>query len=118
MSYFGKKALVWWDYENHTKENVTRFNHSNLEIQHQILEKWYPKGMLFKRENDSTTYRINEYVKGLVGWLIEYKPVDEFEKVKFSISQSSNVIHPLIIFPLNESILPIKRSSKLNRLLK
>jgi hypothetical protein len=118
MSYFGKKALVWWDYENNTKENVTRFNHSNLEIQHQILEKWYPKGMLFKRENDSKTYRINEYVKGLVGWLIEYEPVDKIEKMKFSISKISNTIHPVIISPLIESVLPIKRDNKLSRLLK
>ena len=44
MSTFGRKALIWWDYENRSKQNSIRFNHTPMDIQLSILEKWYPIG--------------------------------------------------------------------------
>ena len=41
MSTFGKKALVFWDYDSN---ETNRFSKTPIEIQLQILEKWYPIG--------------------------------------------------------------------------
>ena len=44
MSTFGKKALNNWKYQ-YSEENFQRFNRTPIEIQLEILEKWYPIGM-------------------------------------------------------------------------
>lgn len=62
MSTFGKKSLGWWNYEDHSKLNVVRYNHTPIELQLSILEKWYPIGLLFRKSYTSARiYKIIGY---------------------------------------------------------
>jgi hypothetical protein len=43
MSTYGKKAMVYWEYEGkNTQEELYRFNHTTHNIQENILKRWYP----------------------------------------------------------------------------
>lgn len=114
MSTFGKKSLVWWDYDNHSKENATRFNHTPEEMQLKILEKWYPIGMRFKKDTHSSIYKIEGYVKLYYGWTVAFEPV---VTTKYLYTSSKN-INPVFIIPEQECIIPLKRESKLEKILK
>jgi len=121
MSTFGRKALVWWDYEDNSKQNVMRFNHTDLDIQLKILEKWYPIGARC-REKEKFTYRtprpdggydweIIGYSKTVGGWYtLEVKWVNDM-----SINRESTII-PLRAEINPEDIKRIKREAKLSRL--
>lgn len=111
MSYFGKKSLIWWDYEDHTKENALRYIHTNEELQLNILKKWYPKSMLFMKKNDDSTYRVENYKLVNHAWLVEYQK-EVYNKIHF------DTINPVLILPLPESVLPLKRGYRLDRILK
>ena len=115
MSYFGKKALVWWDYNEHSKEKASRYANSNPEMQLEILNKWYPKGMKFRKMRDDRVYEITNYIQIQKIWFIEYNVVAEITHEKFQYSQYMN---PVIIIPLEEFSNPLKRNNKIDRLLK
>lgn len=121
MSTFGRKALVWWDYEDNSKQNVMRFNHTDLDIQLKILEKWYPIGSRC-REKEKFTYRtprpdgydweIIGYTKSIGGYyVIKVKwfggENDTNRKTTFTTLRTE--INP-------EDIKRIKREAKLSRL--
>lgn len=115
MSTFGKKSLVWWDYDNHSKENATRFNHTPEEIQLNILEKWYPIGMRFKKDESfrsDTIYKIKGYIKMYNGWTVDFESV---VPSKYFYTSSKN-INPVFIIPERDCIIPLKREYKLERL--
>jgi len=119
MSTFGKKSLVWWDYDNHSKENATRFNHTPEEIQLKILEKWYPIGMIFKKDDGfgkriDIIYKIEGYVKMYQGWTIAFEPV---EPNKYLYSSNKN-INPVFIMPEKDCLIPLKREYKLEKILR
>ena len=44
MSTFGKKSLTWWKYNNPDISISTRFQHTPLDVQLKIIERWYPIG--------------------------------------------------------------------------
>lgn len=114
MSTFGKKSLIWWDYNDHSKENAIRFNHSSDEIQLKILEKWYPIGMRFKRSDgyNKSIYVIKNYIKVYWGWSIEF---DTVEVSKYLYQDNKN-INPVNIIPEPDCLIPLKREYKLERL--
>ncbi len=75
MSTYGKKALEKWDY---LERDGGRFNHSNMNVQLAILEKWYPIGMevhiwnKFRKDwNMYDVYVIQNHKKHLGYYMIE-----------------------------------------------
>jgi hypothetical protein len=120
MSTFGKKALVWWDYENHTKENATRFSHTSLDIQKAILEKWYPIGTRFTKQGffggkDANTYKITDHVLTLIGYQIKY---DIFEYKKATYKMGEVPLNPVSIMVIESDKTGLKRDYKIEKLLK
>jgi len=108
MSTFGKKSLGWWNYEDHSKLNVVRYNHTPIELQLSILEKWYPIGLLFRKSYTSARiYKIIGYKQISNIWLIEY----DLSGVIFD-----SLVNPVLIIPLSEHIITIKRNNKLEKL--
>ncbi len=119
MSTFGKKALVWWDYEDH--KDLGRFNNTPKDIQLSILEKWYPIGFrCHVRTNSygkwgvtSSVYIVNSYVATLGGYRVVIRLEQSDPVIKFPDENR----HPMMIYPTNEYRQMIKRNSKLNRIL-
>lgn len=111
MSTYGKKALIKWDYL--TRESL-RFNHTNIDTQLSILQKWYPIGMqvniwsnIRDNWNNYDRYSIIGYRKQLTHYMIE-------------IINKDNVVmglHPINIKPTDEWIKVNTREDKLNDLL-
>lgn len=120
MSTFGKKALVWWDYENHTKENATRFNHTSLDIQKAILEKWYPIGTRFTKQaffggTDPNTYKITDHILTLIGYQIKYDIV-EYKRATYKMGEDP--LNPVSIMVIESDKMGLKRDYKIERILK
>lgn len=119
MSTFGKKALVWWDYENHTKENATRFNHTSLDIQKAILEKWYPIGTRFTKQGffgtDHNTYKITDHILTLIGYQIKYDIV-EYKRATYKMGEVP--LNPVSIMVIESDKMGLKRDYKIERILK
>lgn len=120
MSTFGKKALVWWDYENHTKENATRFNHTSLDIQKAILEKWYPIGTRFTKQaffggTDPNTYKITDHILTLIGYQIKYDIV-EYKRAMYKMGEVP--LNPVSIIVIESDKMGLKRDYKIERILK
>ena len=121
MSTFGRKALIWWDYENHSKENALRYNHTPPEIQLQILHKWYPIGMKFKNitnlgvmhgYNNIITYEQNN--AGI--YLIKYKytsDIHTYLRSKFN----EYTQNPVLTQPEENFLKALKRQYKIEKLL-
>ena len=120
MSTFGKKALVWWDYENHTKENATRFNHTSLDIQKAILEKWYPIGTRFTKQaffggTDPNTYKITDHILTLIGYQIKYDII-EYKRATYKMGEVP--LNPVAIMVIESDKMGLKRDYKIERILK
>ena len=119
MSTFGKKALMWWDYDDHTKDTAHRFNSTPKNIQIQILEKWYPIGSRFIKTGTHysipTEYVIDGYVEMNYGWAIDYSP-SELSWLRNGDTQK-RVINPINIVLHGSVVKACKRQSKLERLL-
>lgn len=120
MSTFGKKALVWWDYENHTKENATRFNHTSLDTQKAILEKWYPIGTRFTKQaffggTDPNTYKITDHILTLNGYQIKYDIV-EYKRATYKMGEAP--LNPVPIMVIESDKMFLKRYYKIEKLLK
>jgi hypothetical protein len=121
MSTFGKKSLVWWDYEDHSKVNAIRYLHTPLDLQLKILEKWYPIGLRFTKDKgwgtlhqDNTIYEIIGYQQFQTFWGINAKII-EGRTVYF---KSDEFVNPVIILVEEDSVKTIKREYKLERILR
>jgi len=117
MSTFGRKALVWWDYENHSKENALRYTHTKPEIQLLILQNWYPIGMPFQNvTNWGTTkaiYEIRDYKQNNAGiYLIE--SMNNFHRQD---DCQLYFQHPILTKPEENFLRSLKRQYKLQNLL-
>ena len=113
MSTFGNKSLIWWDY--HTRDRVTllRFNTTPKPLQLQILEKWYPIGMIVGLGDGKYNYEIIEYVQHLTYWSV--RVVLKAEGSLMDKMQSDR--NPLGLYPSPEWEKQLKRQYKLDRLL-
>jgi hypothetical protein len=115
MSTFGKKALSYWDYDDNSKKNVMRFNHTNSELQLEILKKWYPIGCRCRKRSSDMSYswEIIGYDITIGGYyVIKVKNVDNNNY--FYTLESSFITLRTEISP--DDIKIIKRESKLNKL--
>ena len=113
MSTFGKKALIWWDYHTHDRDQILRFNLTPKELQMKILEKWYPVGMMVGLGDGKYQYEIVEHVEHLTFWNVKLH-----WKVEGSLMnnmQSSR--NPLTLYPSPDCERQIKRQYKLDKLL-
>lgn len=119
MSTFGKKALMWWDYDDHTLNNAHRFNSTPKNIQIQILEKWYPIGSIFIKTgahySTPTEYTIDGYVEMSYGWAIDYSPTENSYTREGGVQK--RVTNPINIVLHGSVVKACKRQSKLERLL-
>jgi len=132
MSTFGKKALIWWNYE-YSKEGVTRFNHTDSELQLEILKKWYPIGSSC-REKEKYTYKVPRapggwdweiigYIKTIGGYytikvkyigVVDYNYKSKIQGTKIHNRESTFNIFNTELNP--EDIKRIKREAKLSKL--
>jgi hypothetical protein len=116
MSTFGKKALVYWNYE---LNDGLRFNKTPLSLQLEILEKWYPIGYRCKFIDPGTgtrdfIYEIKEYLLKVGGFytiLVEPITLDHYWPI--ALKEGYN---PLKLDVIDKQIL--KREYKLEKLLK
>ena len=121
MSTFGKKAITNWEYQ-YSEEKFQRFNRTSIEIQLEILERWYPIGMpcfkydkFFKKYGD-TLYEVigyNTIGLGTIAQLELRKHLVIGEKV----FKENVTIHPMVFKPSDEWIKQMDRDKKLNDLL-
>jgi hypothetical protein len=119
MSTFGKKALAYWDYDS--KERL-RYNHTPMEVQLAILEKWYPIGskctgfgynwLMDKHTRNNLTYDyiIINYDKTQYGYCIK------LDNTKRIIANTQ--YHPLNVLLSPDCIKAIKRDKKIDEILK
>ena len=123
MSTFGKKALNWWDYDDNSKQNVMRFNHTDLETQLEILKKWYPVGSLC-REKERINYRtlrapgwsweITGYTRAIGGYyVIDVKWVGSKNDIMYNRKSSFSTLRTELS---PDDIKRIKREAKLSKL--
>jgi hypothetical protein len=115
MSTFGKKALVFWNYESN---ETNRFSKTPVEIQLQILEKWYPIGWRCKffapTYLSNVEYEIKDYILHTGNFytiLLEPKIKDGYTPMTVK-----NGYNPLKLDLINRKIL--QREYKLERILK
>jgi hypothetical protein len=111
MSTFGRKSLVWWDYENRSKENAIRFNHSPMDIQLSILEKWYPIGTkcnyMFSIHSNITIYP---------SVISRYEKCSSYYRIVVSQRGIESSASPFKLKISPDDIKRIKRESKLSKL--
>lgn len=121
MSTFGKKAITNWEYQ-YSEEKFQRFNRTPIEIQLEILERWYPIGMpcfkydKFFKKYDNTLYEVigyNSIGLGTIAQLELRKHLVIGEKV----FKENVTIHPMVFKPSDEWIKQMDRDKKLNDLL-
>jgi hypothetical protein len=121
MSTFGKKAINNWDYK-YSEENAKRFNRTPIELQLEILEKWYPIGMncikynKFFNKYDKKINEIIGYDKIGVGTIYQLKLIRNLS-VNGKIYNEELTIHPIYFKPTDEWTKKINRDKKLNDLL-
>jgi hypothetical protein len=108
MSTYGKKAMVYWEYEEkNTQEELYRFNHTTHNIQEEIIKRWYPIGLTCQQYSKNKkeyygSFTITKCVKMAYGWRIEV--IDKNGYI--------NTLHPGVLRPDKEWI----REEKLNKL--
>ena len=110
MSTYGKKALIYWNYEEKSsQEEMYRFNNTAHNIQEEILKKWYPIGFtceMTSRAKEDTKYygsfTLTKYVKYGYGWRVEV--IDKNGYI--------NTLHPGLLRPDKEW----RREEKLKKL--
>lgn len=119
MSTYGKKALNNWDY-TYSKENALRFNHTSIELQLEILQKWYPIGMkcvkyniYFKRYED-IKFEVIGYEK-LVGEFYNLI-LNKFISYGGGFVKEKITAHPIHFKPTDEYLKMFLREKKLNNL--
>lgn len=109
MSTFGRKALIWWNYDDVDK---TRFTHTPDDMQLKLLEKWYPIGSMCQErprivnfKSEKYNWEITGYTKMLYGYCIDV----EFGKMK-------KHSHPFRLNLSPNDLKTIKREAKLEKL--
>lgn len=120
MSTFGKKALIWWNYEY---TNAIRFNHTDSELQLEILKKWYTVGSRC-REKEKYTFKVPRAPGGWDWEIIGYiKTIGDYYviKVKYVGDGGVNYNRESTFSIFNTELSPedikrIKREAKLSRL--
>jgi hypothetical protein len=114
MSKFGKKALIWWDYQSGDRN---AFNSTPKDIQLKILEKWYPIGMMVGLTDNSFgslyKYEIVEYTQHSTFWNVGIMLKSEYSLLN-GVKYNRN---PLGLYPSPEWEKQLKRQYKLDRLL-
>ena len=130
MSTFGKKALIWWDYDvcKQEKPDLTRFDHSPENIQLAILEKYYPIGIKCKLwktmwgiKEEPIDYTIKSYVKTMVGYRLELDRSSDIltsagsNKITY---KSMYTYHPMRVCPNDDWRVMLRRESKLEKIFK
>lgn len=121
MSTFGRKSLVWWDYEDHSREAALRFNHTPTITQLSILEKWYPIGSKCYAHrswsgNKEFNYEVTGYEKRNTfydNYVVKIKLALPIDRLNGKIETLNPV--RLVISP--DDMIKIKRESKLIRIL-
>ena len=113
MSTFGNKALIWWDYHTRDRAALLRFNATPKDIQLQILEKWYPIGMMVGLGDRRYNYVIEEYVQHLTYWSVRVALKAEGSLMNNMRSDRN----PLGLYPSPDWEKQLKRQYKLDRLL-
>ena len=112
MSTFGKKALVFWEYDSN---ETNRFSKTPIKIQLKILEKWYPIGWRCKffapTYLSHIEYEIKDYILHVGGF---YTVLIEPKITSPMVVKSG--YNPLKLDLLNKQIL--RREYKLERILK
>jgi len=116
MSTFGKKSLVWWNYNtNGDKLTNKRFINTDTYLQLQILEKWYPvgtkvyiwNGLIKKYSSHTWTIEKYEIVNGYWNiWIFSETKYDNYHKT----------ISPIFCLPIPEERKKIIRDFKLNKI--
>jgi hypothetical protein len=119
MSTFGRKSLIWWNYENRTKENAIRFYHTPMDIQLEILEKWYPIGSKCHvirpwKGSEKFNYVISGYTKHTSYYSIGVDPLES--EVPDHPSLKKQHLNPIKVLIYPNELKRIKRESKLGRL--
>lgn len=125
MSTYGKKILNNWDYEQ-SYDQVERYNKTSKELQLEILNKWYPIGMIcglrttigtqFSNQSDiQYNFVITEYYESLIHWQVKIKTtlVDRYGNPQKYI----NTKHPLRLIPEPNFETQLRRQYKLDNLL-
>jgi len=115
MSTFGKKALSFWEYDNRYKENIIRYNHTPLDMQLEILNKWYPIGTLCRLNSRISGWGFPDvYNLEVVGYsksLYAYNLI-----LKYVGTDKQATHHPLKVIVSPESIKTILRDIRLSKL--
>jgi hypothetical protein len=112
VSTFGKKSLVWWDYNDRERESLRRFNLTPKPLQLQILEKWYPVGMLCGLQSGKSNYKNLEYVEHTTWYSVRVELISEGSL----LNGMRNLKNPLSLYPESTYEKQIKRSQKIDRL--
>jgi hypothetical protein len=117
MSTFGKKSLIWWDYQNSHNREITLscYNHTPTTIQLLILQQWYPIGMKVLIDSKYLYQIINHKPFSQLNQILHL----ELQLIDTTIPPYKHIIlkHPLLIKPLQSEIIQLKREIKLNKLL-
>lgn len=114
MSTFGKKALIWWDYNsNGDKLTNQRFINTDIDLQLKILEKWYPIGTKVQKWN----WLLKRYSGDV--WTIEkYEMFNNHWRLSLiNKNNYSDYSIPTMCQPTTEEINRIIREIKLNKLI-
>ena len=128
MSTFGKKALNSWNYK-YSKETSLRFNHSPMDLQLEILKKWYPIGMecvkfnLYFKNYDHFKFQIVGYEE-IIGELynlellkfVKFVRIDETGQPVETYIKEKITAHPVHFKPTDEYFKMMDRENKLNNL--
>ena len=121
MSTLGKKAITNWEYQ-YSEEKFQRFNRTPIEIQLEILEKWYPIGMpcfkydKFFKKYSSILYEVVGYNSVGAGTISQLELVKHLVLNGITYKESV-LIHPIFFKPSDEWIKQMNRDKKLNDLL-
>ena len=121
MSTFGKKSINNWEYQ-YSEEKFQRFNRTPIEIQLEILERWYPIGMpcfkydkFFKKYGD-TLYEVIGYNTIGLGTIAQLELIKHLV-IGEKVFKENVTIHPMVFKPSDEWIKQMDRDKKLNDLL-
>jgi hypothetical protein len=113
MSTFGKKSLIWWNYHDRDRAALLRFNSTPKHLQLQILEKWYPIGMMVGLGDSKYNHKIVEYIQYFTHWSIRV----ELQAEESLMNKMSSERNPLGLYPDPTFEKQLKRQYKLDRLL-
>lgn len=112
MSTFGKKSLAWWNYHDHSRDNVRRYILSDKDMQLEILKKWYPIGFKVQEHAFSRVLTVVGYIENMAYWNLKLESDDNF------LFNQTHIKHPLSVTPVRASELELKRQIKLEKILK